>query len=59
MPQLNWSHFTPEFSGKPGEDAEAHMLRTNNWMDMPQFQEGMKVQRFCLTLEEHDYGTNL
>ena len=23
MPQLNWSHFNPEFPGKP-EDAEAH-----------------------------------
>ena len=25
--QLNWSHFRPEFSGKPEEDAEAHLLR--------------------------------
>ena len=23
---LNWSNFKPEFSGKPEEDAEAHML---------------------------------
>ena len=23
---LNWSHFIPEFSGKPEEDAEAHLL---------------------------------
>ena len=29
MPQLHWSHFKPEFSGKP-EDAEAHLLRTND-----------------------------
>ena len=28
---LNWSHFRPEFSGKI-EDAEAHLLRTNDWM---------------------------
>ena len=21
VPQLNWSHFKPEFVGKPGEDA--------------------------------------
>ena len=28
--QLNWSHFKPDFSGKP-EDAEAHLLRTNDW----------------------------
>ena len=27
---LNWSHFQPEFSGKPQEDAEAHLLRPNN-----------------------------
>ena len=25
--QLNWSHFRPEFSGTPNEDAEAHLLR--------------------------------
>ena len=30
MPQLNWSHFKPEFSGKPEEDAEAHLLTTND-----------------------------
>ena len=30
MPQLNWSHFKPEFTGKPDEDAEAHLLRTND-----------------------------
>ena len=47
---LNWSHFKPEFSGKPEEDAEAHLLRTNDWMNTHQFQEGVKVQRFCLTL---------
>ena len=23
---LNWSHFKPEFSGKPDEDAEVHLL---------------------------------
>ena len=48
--QLNWSHFKPEFSGKPEEDAEAYLLRMNNWMDTHQFQEGVKVQRFCLRL---------
>ena len=26
MPQLNWSHFKPEFTGKPDKDAEAHLL---------------------------------
>ena len=33
MPFLKWSHFKPEFFGKPDEDAEAYLLRTNNWMD--------------------------
>ena len=33
MSPLNWSHFKPEFSGKPDEDAEAHLFMTNNWMD--------------------------
>ena len=28
--QLNWSHFRPEFSGKPKEDVEAHLLRTED-----------------------------
>ena len=23
---LNWSHFKPEFSGKPEKDTEAHLL---------------------------------
>ena len=50
IPQLNWSHFKPEFSGKPEEDVEAHLIRTNNSVDTHQFQEGVKVQRFCLTL---------
>ena len=50
MPDLNWSYFKPEFSGKPEEDVEAHLLRTNDWMNTHQFQGGVKVQRFCLTL---------
>ena len=45
-PQLNWSHFKPEFAGKPEEDAEAHLLRTNNWMDTHNFPGNIKVQRF-------------
>ena len=47
---LKWSHFKPVFSGKPEEDAEAHLLQTNNWMNAHHFLEGIKVQRFCLTL---------
>ena len=46
IPQLNWSYFKPEFAGKPEEDAEAHLLRMNDWMDMHQFPEGVKVERF-------------
>ena len=46
----NWSHFKPEFSGKPDKNAEAHMLCTNDWINTHCFVEGVKVQRFCLTL---------
>ena len=47
---LNWSYFKPEFSRKPDEDAEAHLHHTNDWMTAHHFVEGVKVQRFCLTL---------
>ena len=47
---LNWSNFKPEFLGKPEEDAEAHLLRSNDWMEAHHFDEGIRVQRFCLTL---------
>ena len=50
MVHLNWSNFKPEISGKPDEDAEAHLLHTNDWMNAPNFVEGFNVQRFCLTL---------
>ena len=50
MPQLNWSHFKPEIAGKLDKDAVAHLLRTNEWMDTHAFPEGVKVQRFHLTL---------
>ena len=49
-PQLNGSHFKPKYAGKLEEDAEAHLLRTNNWMDTHNIQDHVKVQRFCLTL---------
>ena len=32
------------------EDAVAHLLKTNDWMDMHNFAEHTKVRRFCLTL---------
>ena len=47
---LNWSYFKPELSGKPDEDAEAHLLCTNDWMNAHHFINGVKVQRFSLTL---------
>ena len=47
---LNWSNFKPEFSGKPDEDAEVHLLCSNDWMNAHHFFEGVKVQRSCLTL---------
>ena len=39
-----------KFSGKPEEDAEAHLLQSNDWMEAHHFDEGIRVQRFCLTL---------
>ena len=47
---LNWSSFKPEFLGKPEEDAEAHLLCSNDWMNAHCFDKDIKVQRFCLTL---------
>ena len=47
---INWSNFKPEFSGKPEEDAEAHLLHSNDWMNAHHFNDDVKVQRFCLTL---------
>ena len=41
---LNWSNFKPKFSGKPDEDAEAHLLCSNDWMNAHHFVEGVKVQ---------------
>ena len=35
---LNW----PEFSGKPNEDAEAHLLHTNDQMNAHHFIDGVK-----------------
>ena len=47
---MNWSNFKPEFSGKPDEDVEAHLLWSNDWMNAHHFDDDVKVQRFCLTL---------
>ena len=48
--QKNWSNFKQEFSGKPEEVAEAHLLCSNDWMNAHHFVDGVKVQRFCLKL---------
>ena len=51
QPILNWSHFRPEFACRPEEDAEAHLLCTNNyWMNIHNIPVDLKVDRFCLTL---------
>ena len=47
---INWSNFKPEFSGKPEEDAEAHLLCSNDWMNAHHFVYDVRVQKFCLTL---------
>ena len=47
---LNWSNFKPEFLGKPEEDAEAHLLCSDDCMNTHHFDEDIKVKRFCLTL---------
>ena len=49
LQQLNWSYFKPEFSGKPEEDVEEHLLRTNHWMETHNFPDDQKVGRFYLT----------
>ena len=52
--QVNWSHVKPEFSGKLEEDAEAHLLQTNDRINAHHFLEGIKVNRFCLTMVGND-----
>ena len=46
----NWIGKKPEFSGKPEEDAESHLLSTRDWMETHNFPEGDKVRHFHLTL---------
>ena len=38
------------FQEKPEEDAEAHLLCSNDWMEVHHFDAGIRVQRFCLKL---------
>ena len=46
----NWIGKKPEFSGKPEEDAESHLLSTRDWMEAHNFPEGEKVRHFCIML---------
>ena len=46
----NWIGKKPEFSGKPKEDAELHLLSTRDWMEAHNFPDEVKVRCFCLTL---------
>ena len=41
---LNWSHFKPEFAGRPEVHAEGHLLHTNDWMVNHTFPQDVKVQ---------------
>ena len=53
VPQIfyqNWIGKKPEFSGKPEEDAESHLLSTRDWMEVHNFPEGEKVRCFRVTL---------
>ena len=53
VPQIvyqNWIGKKPEFSGKPEEDAESHLLSTRDWMEVHSFPEGEKVRHFRVTL---------
>ena len=46
----NWVGKKPEFSGKPEEDAESHLLSTRDWMESHNFPKEVKVRHFFLTL---------
>ena len=46
----NWVRKKPEFSGKPEEDVESHLLSTRDWMEAHNFSDEVKVRQFCLTL---------
>ena len=46
----NWIGKKPEFSGKPEEDVESHLLSTRDWMEAHNFPNEVNVRCFCLTL---------
>ena len=47
---INCSNFKPEFSGKPAEDTEVHLLHSDDWMNAQHFIDDEKVKKICLTL---------
>ena len=40
----------PIFSAKNDEDAESHLLHSNEWMNSQGMAEDVKCGKFCLTL---------
>ena len=46
----NWIGKKLQFSGKPEEDAESHLLSTRDWMEAHNFPEGERVRHFRVTL---------
>ena len=40
----NWIGKKPEFSGKPEEDAESHLLSTRGWVEAHNFPDEVKVR---------------
>ena len=39
----NWIGKKPEFSGKPEEDVESHLLSTRDWMEVHNFPDEVQV----------------
>ena len=48
---MNWSHFKPEYSGRPEEDVEAHLFRTNDWMNTHDFPDGVKGSKILFDID--------
>ena len=45
-PQFNWSHFKPEYTGRPDEDVEAHLLRTKTGWTHTNFRNTLRYRDF-------------
>ena len=43
----NWIGKKPQFSGKPKEDAESHLLSTRDWMEAHSSQRETRLDIFC------------